>query len=195
MFLLTDSIPHVNQIFFDTAMLKTPSQRSYLQKGGWVYLDAPSTAGPGQKYAIMPTTADDTATGIPDAPSTSMASLQRTKLLYPVFFSRPSDSDFNPIPASGLITLINPIIPVEGWVTSDSYYQNNDSTHPNFAAGKPVRIKMVTVTYEGASVLLPRLVVLDDTTIASAEKVAACQIGWALSPVIDGKVKIRYQFA
>jgi hypothetical protein len=180
MFLLTDSIPHVNQIFFDTAMLKTPSQRSLLQSGGWIYLDSPSTAGPGQKYAIVATS---NTTEVPDDPTVDYSKINSAKLVYPVFFSRPSDADFNPIPSSGLITFINPIIPVEGWVTGESL---DPSPAAAFSAGRPVRVKIV----DGK----PKLTAYTDAEMGNGEKVQSAAIGWALSAVIDGKVKIRYQF-
>ena len=197
MFKLIDSNPRINQMFFDTAVLNsnTSAVRDSIRDGScWVYMNASKTTTEGrQKYAIVPSTDATADTGL--TVTATDATAYKTKLIFPVIFSREGDSHFHPIPETGLITFLNPFVGVEAWVTADSYYAGTDTAgvvHPAFAAGKPIRISSI-VDADPTVVNGIKLTVIDATTSADADARANCQIGWALSAVINGMVKVRYQ--
>lgn len=180
MFKLIDSIPYINQLFFDTAKVKTAADKVTLQKGGFVYLDTAS--GPGmQKFCTVPT-----ATNCSDAVTalnTGLgANLQKVKLIYPIFISRPQDANFNPIGDNDMITFINGTN-YEGWLTSDSY-----KAADTFAAGLPLILASVDV---GSGVYRPQLSVLPVDT-DSTTNLSQVIVAYALSAVVNNEVKIKW---
>lgn len=180
MFKLIDSIPWVNQIFFDTAKVTTANEIATLQKGGFIYLDA--AAGQGvQKIAKVPIDSD--VTGADSALTTGQgANLLKVKCIYPVFISRPQDTDFNPIGSNGLITFINGTR-YEGWLTADSYYQDG-STYPTITAGAPLVLSAASAVGGRPKLVAPAL--------NAGNNLALRIVAYALSPVVNGEVKIRW---
>lgn len=182
MFKLKDSIPFINQLWFDSAVLQEADSATQatnlalLQKGGFIYLTAATTQG-GQKIARMAVPTATIEIGASD--------FQKTRLVYPIFITREQDADFSPLKTNGILTFINGTTHYEGWVNSDSYYQNG-STYPTIAAGEPMALKP-NPDSSGRS----KLCVLTNTEKASAKSLKKV-VAYAMSAVVDGEVKIRW---
>lgn len=182
MFKLKDSIPFINQLWFDSAVLQEAdgatqaTNLALLQKGGFIYLTSATTQS-GQKIARM---AVPTATG-----GITAADYQTTRLVYPIFITREQDANFDPIRSNAILTFINGTTKYEGWVNADSYHTlDTIGTYPTIAAGEPMALKTVS---SGR----PKLCVLtnaEKASTASLKKVVA----YAMSAVVNGEVKIKW---